>query len=491
MNIYLKTLSILLMAAVSLNAIEMYEANFDSLNKHEAPEWFRDAKFGIYTHWTPTTLGTEISAEGWYPFYMYADVTINRYRPNQGHPADVDKGPHRAYVEHVKKWGDPKEFGWKDVIPLFQPKSFNAKEWVDLFEEAGARFAGPVAIHHDAYAMWDSDVTRWNAQTQAGFDPSAELEREIRKRGMKFIASFHHSHTWRYFVPSYRHDGADPEYVDLYFEPHIDGDPMSPRFKEWWRELLDEYIEKYDPDMVWFDMGTRDIPKELMYPFLADYYNHGVKTGRKVATTVKSYSPYLPGAIVDYEKGRVKDLVAEPWLTDDTIAPDWFHYDRDGRKDANDIVDILADIVSKNGCLLLNVGPTSDGVITEAEKSALRGVGAWLKVNGEAIYDTRPREFAAEGPTVIEKSKGFLEVLKYTSEDIRYTRSKDGKTVYAIVLARPDGEVQLSGVSELVKELSLLGFDGDMRWKQGESGVTITFPEDSAEQHAYAFKLSI
>ena len=485
--------SLSLFAAVAGQAMEMYEATFESLDRHQAPEWFRDAKFGIYTHWTPSTVGNEIAGVGWYPFYMYADVSIQRSSgPGQGMPTAVDEGPHWAYTEHVKRFGDPKEFGWKDLLKTFQPKSFNAAEWAELFHEAGARFAGPVAIHHDGYAMWDSQVTRWCAQQQAGFDPSKELEREIRKRGMKFIASFHHSHTWRYFIPSYRHDGADPEYVDLYFEPHKAGDPLSPRFKKWWRGLLDEYIEKYDPDMVWLDMGTRDIPNELMYPFLADYYNHGLAAGKGVVTTVKSYSPYLPGATVDYEKGRVKDLVEKPWLTDDTVAPGWFHSSRPGEKDADDVIDILADIVSKNGCLLLNVGPTSDGVIPEAEKEILRTVGQWLKTNGEAIYGTRPWTMAAEGPTVIKESKGFLKKLDYTAEDIRYTASKDRKKLYAIVLARPGGEVVLNGAQgSNVVNIDLLGYEGDIEWRKAGGQLRIKFPEGAPQQHAYAFRISL
>ncbi|MDF7824596.1 alpha-L-fucosidase [Pontiellaceae bacterium B12227] len=484
-------LVVVILSSVSAHA--EFEATFESLDTHQAPEWFKDAKFGIYTHWTPTTVGNEIAGVGWYPFYMYSDVTINRYPPMMGHPSATNEGPHWAYTEHVKRFGEPKDYGWKDLLKTFQPKSFDAAEWADLFQEAGARFAGPVAIHHDGYAMWDSKVTRWNAKTQAKFDPSKELEREIRKRGMKFIASFHHSHTWRYFVPSYRHDGTDPDYVDLYNEPHNYGDPLSPRFKKWWRGLLDEYIAQYNPDMIWMDMGTRDIPNELMYPFLADYYNHGLKEGKEVATTVKSYSPYLPGAIIDYEKGRVKELQETAWLTDDTVAPGWFHSSRPGVKTANDVIDILADIVSKNGCLLLNVGPTSEGVIPDAEKEILRTVGAWLKVNGEAIYETRPWHTAGEGPTVIEKSAGFLKTLKYTAEDIRYTCTKDKKTVYAIVLDKPVGRARFKSVLEIegVHEISLIGFDAPVAWKQTDQGLAVEMPNGAQDAHAYVFKLKM
>ncbi len=483
----LLTCGLLAASIVSAQAVESYKTTFESLDEHGAPEWFRDAKFGIYTHWTPTTIGNEIAAVGWYPFYMYQKDEIL----DHGLKA-TGKGPHWAYTEHVKHFGDPNTFGWKDVVRTFQPKGFDAKEWVDLFEEAGAKFAGPVAMHHDGYAMWDSDVTRWSAGKMAGVDPSAELEKEIRKRGMKFIASFHHGKTWDYYVPSYAFDGSNPEFVDLYFEPHVKGDPHSPRYRRWWRDVLDEYIRKYDPDMIWFDMGESTVPKDIMYPFLASYYTHGLKTGREVATTCKNYSTYLPGSIVDYEKGRVKDLQEKPWLTDDSITPQWFNSNRPGTKDANDIVDELVDIVSKNGCLLLNIGPDSNGVIAESEKQILRDIGAWMKVNGEGIYGTRPWKIAAEGPTVLEKEGSFIEKkLTYTAEDIRYTMGKDGKTVYAFVLDKPEAAVVLKGIGQPVKSIGLLGYVRAVQWKQNQHGISVSFPDDAAGQPAYGFRIEL
>lgn len=474
--------------AAAASAVETYEPTQTSLSAHQAPEWFRDAKLGIYTHWTPTTVGNENAGCGWYPFHMYCSKEVLA----GADPFTKRKGKTWVYDAHIEKYGDPSVFGWKDVLKTFKPTKFDAAEWADLFQEAGARFAGPVAIHHDGYPMWASKVTRWNAGDMAGQDFSAELEREIRKRGMKFVASFHHSHTWRYFIPSYSFDGSDPANVDLYFEPHGFGDPLSPRFRKWWRGLLDEYVEKYNPDMVWLDMGTRDIPDDLMYPFLADYYNHGLKEGKEVATTVKNYSPYLPGAIVDYEKGRVKDLQKSPWLTDDTAQPGWFYSNRAMDKTVDELVDELVDIVSKNGCLLLNVGPNSDGVIPEAQKDLLRGLGAWMKVNGEAIYDTRPWTVAGEGPTKLQKEGSFAGKLVYTAEDIRYTKSKDGKTVYAIVLARPDGEVVMTGLNgSAVRSASLIGYAGDVTWTQSGADLRIQFPDDAAAAMAYCFSITL
>ena len=477
--------SFLLSIIINLVAFAQFNPTFKSLNEHKTPEWFKDAKFGIYTHWTPNTIGNELVPVGWYGHDMYCKT---------GEHSRNGKGPTLAYKAHIKKWGDPSEFGFKDVIKLFQPKSFNAKDWAELFKKAGAKFAGPVAIHHDGYAMWNSNVTRWSAQKQAGFDPSAGLEKEIRARGMKFIASFHHSKTWQYYEAAYDFDGSDPEYKDLYREPHKKGAPPSPTFLKWWRGLLDEYIEKYNPDMIWFDMGAKLINKSDMNSFLAHYYNHGVKEGKEVATTCKNYSTYLPGSIVDYEKGRVKDLQKTPWLTDDTMAPKWFNSRRKPTKNANDLIDMLADIVSKNGCLLLNVGPNSDGVISDYEKGVLLEMGKWLSIYGEAIYNTRPWHTAAEGPTVLEKDGSFIKKkLIYTNKDIRYTRSKDKKTVYAIVLDKPVNELILTSVlpKDKVASISLLGAKESIKWVQTKNGLKIKIPKNLSKMHAYAFKIKV
>ncbi|WP_109830558.1 alpha-L-fucosidase [Reichenbachiella versicolor] len=466
-----------------------FTPEFKSLDSHNIPEWFRDAKFGIYTHWTPTTIGNELVPCGWYPFYMYQKDSVLTH----GMTKKKD-GPHWAYTKHIEKYGDPNEFGWKDVVKTFQPKNFNAKEWAELFHRAGAKFAGPVAMHHDGFAMWDSEVTRWCAGKVSGIDPSEGLEKEIRKLGMNYIASFHHGKTWDYYVPSYAYDGSNPEYEDLYFEPHGIEDPMSLKYKKWWRGVLDEYVAKYNPDMIWFDMGESKVPKETMYSFLASYYNYGLQNNKNVATTCKNYATYLPGSIVDYEKGRVKDVQDIPWLTDDTMSPQWFNSNRKPTKDANDIIDMLADIVSKNGCLLLNVAPSSDGVISEYEKNVLLTVGDWLQVNGEAIYNTRPWKIAAEGPTVLDKDGSFIKKkLIYTAEDIRYTRSKDEGTVYAIVLDKPAESLLLSAVkpSDGVSKVILMGYDSKVKWKQSGKGLEIKIPADLFDSKAYVMKLTM
>ena len=170
-----------------------FKADWDSLKAHKDPEWFRDAKFGIYTHWGPVTLGADGAKSGmeWYGQQMYL--------PN-----------HAAFKYHQERFGDQKTTGYKDILPKFTAEKFNAEEWAELFARAGAKFAGPVAVHHDNFAMWDSQVTRWNAKAMGPKrDTTGELEKAIKKRGMKFITTFHHGFAWGYYQPAFDYDAAD------------------------------------------------------------------------------------------------------------------------------------------------------------------------------------------------------------------------------------------------------------------------------------------
>ena len=193
-----------------------YKADWESLKEHEIPEWFRDAKFGIYTHWGPVTVGAEDGPGGvqWYGQNMY-----------------VEKSPTFAY--HRERFGDQNNVGYKDIIGLFRAEKFDADEWAELFAAAGAKFAGPVAIHHDNFAMWDSAYTKWDSADKGPKrDITGELEKAITRRGMKFIATFHHAFSWRYFEPSYKFDGADPEYAGLYCNFHEPGAQPTRRFMD-------------------------------------------------------------------------------------------------------------------------------------------------------------------------------------------------------------------------------------------------------------------
>lgn len=468
-------------------AEEPYQANWESLSKHVAPDWFKDAKFGIYTHWGPVTLGSEDAQRGrvqWYGMSMYQ-------------PKDP------AFQFHREKFGDHKDVGYKDVVELFTAPKFDADKWAALFESSGAKFAGPVVIHHDNFAMWDSAVTQWDCKDIGPKrDITGELEKAIRARGMKFIATFHHSFSWRYFEPSYKFDGADAKYANLYCDAHEPGAPPTQRFLDRWLAKVNEVVVKYEPDLIWFDfgLGARDcVTPEFQQRMFADYYNWAERHHRQVGVAHKHWDIHEKTGIIDFERGRLDYLPEFPWLTDTSVGP-WFHQKSTEFKTVDDLVDVLVDIVSKNGCMLLNVGPTAAGEIPPEAAELLLGMGQWLKVNGEALFATRPWMVYGEGPTQMAESGGFSEKheLHYTGQDIRYTQSKDGSVLYAVLLGPAGGEVTLRSVQvDAVADsatVRLLGHEGSLEYAINDAKqLVLGLPKMADPRHAdpaLAFKLT-
>ena len=318
-----------------------FEPTWESLKRHQDPQWFRDAKFGIYTHWGPVTVGCEDCPQGgqWYGHEMY-----------------IAKNP--VFTYHKKRFGDQAKVGYKDIIPQFTAKKFDAEAWADLFARSGAKFAGPVAVHHDNFAMWDSEVTPWNSvKIGPHRDITGELEKAIRKRGLKFITTFHHGFAWRYYQPAFAFDAADPRYTKLYTESHKPGDPPSKAFQEQWLAMVNEAVRKYQPDMIWFDFELMAvITPEYQRRMFADYYNWAAEHHRDSAVAHKFREIQQHTGILDFERGREDRLVPYPWLTDTALA-EWFNQRNAPYRSADYMITILADIVAKNGCMLLERQP--------------------------------------------------------------------------------------------------------------------------------------
>jgi alpha-L-fucosidase len=310
---------------------------------------------------------------------------------------------------------------------------------------------------------------------------------------MKYITTFHHAFAWQYYEPAYKFDAADGKHTGLYCEPHEPGTPSSKAYLDRWLGMVNEVITKYEPDLTWFDFGLkRIITPEYQQRMFADYYNWAVKKGIEVGVAHKHRSIHQHTGILDFERGREDRLTPYPWLTDTSIGP-WFHQKSTPYKSVNDIIDVLVDIVSKNGCMLLNVGPAADGTIPPEAQQLLRDIGRWLSANDEAIFETRPWKTFGEGPTR-NSGGGFSENKDkpYTSEDLRFTQSKDSKIVYVIVLDWPEREITIRSMRASGRgHVKLLGYKGEIKHRISDAGqLVITPPRDKVGNHAFAFRLN-
>lgn len=401
-----------------------------------------------------------------------------------------------AYEHHVKTHGDPADFGFKDIIKKFNPNKFDAEEWAELFYQSGAKFAGPVAMHHDNFAMWDSKVTPWNVKNFGGIDVTKQLKDALDKRDMKFLTSFHHAFTWVYYANAYKFD-ATKETSDLYTDEHAltDFKPTKRFHKEWFAKLK-EVIDNYQPDVIWFDWWVEILDEEYRKKFVEYYYAKGEEWGKEVVINYKNDSFPSSVGVLDYERGRPNKLKDDLWMTD-TSPGAWFYYENAKFVSPNQIIDILIDIVSKNGVMLLNVPPNPDGSIPPEMQSMLGELGQWLKINGEGIYKTRPWTVFGEGPTRIRNGGHKVEKQKieYTDKDIRFTKKGDN-TVFAIVMDSPKTDILIKSFStDLavlptgIKSIELLGSAQAVTWTLSNKGLEIDKPKILPSTYAITYKI--
>jgi len=472
-------------AGVAAGAGAAYTADWPSLQKHADPRWFGDDKFGIYFHWgvyAVPAFGTE-----WYPHNMYRKGSAE-------------------HKYHLEKFGPLSTFGYKDFIPMFKAEKFDPDAWAELFEKAGARFAGPVAEHADGFAMWDCRLNRWNAARMGPKrDLVGELEKAIRKRGLKFVTTFHHQWLWGWYPTQDKTtDCSNSEYAGLYGPAYpltafnfANPQPMpTPEFCEMWENKVKEVIDRYQPDLIWFDGRLVIIGEQYRKDLMAYYYNQARRWGREVTITYKDGYERGTG-ILDLERGRMARVTRYRWLNDDSIDwRSWGYIQNGDYKSTDRLVDGLVDIVSKNGNLLLNIGPKADGTIPQAIRERLLGMGAWLKVNGEAIYATRPFQVFGEGPTEVKEGHFSEQHIKeFTAQDIRFTTR--GDVLYAICLDWPGEKLTIKTLAKPcplargeVAAVTLLGHDGRLEWAQDQAGLTIKLPPAKPCEHAFAFKIT-
>jgi alpha-L-fucosidase len=469
-----------------------FKPNFESLEKvNPVPEWFKDAKFGIYFHWG--VYSVPAFSNEWYPREMYI------------------KGS-SANKHHIKIYGDPSVWPYNNFITgakdkqgnfvQFAPKlkseggKFDPEEWAQLFADAGAKFAGPVAEHHDGFSMWASKVNPWNAKDMG---PKLDLVRlltdAIRKNNMKVILSMHHAYNitgYYEYVPKTN----DPKLKMLY------GQQGKEKNEAFWLAKHKEIIDNYSPDIIYQDFNLHIISKPVLLEFLSYYYNKAAELNKEVVATFKD-GLNTKCAVLDYERGGPPDITDNYWLTDDAISSSsWCYTEGIGYYSKEQILHAFIDRISKNGNMLLNISPRADGTIPLEQKDVLLAMGAWLKKYGEAVYATRAWEKYGEGPTKMGAAYGIMATPKAgTAKDIRYTRSKDNTTLYAILLGWEKGqkEVMLKSLAsdridcKNLKSVELInGGAGKylpLTFKQDADGLIIDLPERSFEEMAYVLKL--
>jgi alpha-L-fucosidase len=470
-----------------------FRPDWESLEKYEVPEWYKDAKFGIFIHWgvySVPAFGNE-----WYP--------RNMYRPESD-----------EYKHHVATYGPVDKFGYKDFVPMFKAEHFDAAAWAELFKDAGAKYVVPVAEHHDGFAMYDSGLSDWTAAKMGPHrDVIGELAKAVRAEGLRFGASSHRvEHNFFLGVGrSIASDINDPNYAAFYGPAHNwleakQGTPLandftyvSPAWTADWLARSSEIVEKYHPDIMYFDwwIGQASVRPDLTR-FAAFYYNTSLKYGDHVGViNYKDYAIQEHSAVLDLERGQLGEIRPLYWQTDTSVSnKSWGYIKDDTFKTPQFVVQQLIDIVSKNGNLLLNIGPRSDGTIPEEVQAVLRDVGSWLKVNGEAIYGTRPWKIYGEGPTkVAAGSFHDTDTAGYTAEDFRFTAK--GKTLYAIELGWPTGgETVIHSLGttimngQKIGSIVLLGSDTKLTFQQQPDGMHIQLPAQAPGKYAYAFRVT-
>jgi alpha-L-fucosidase len=488
----MKLILIFLFLAFSFfaNSQKKYTNDWENLKEHKAvPEWFADAKLGIYFHWgvysVPATDGE------WYPRWMYV--------PDR----DPNLWGGKVYKKHRETYGD--DFDYHDFIPMWKAPKFDAKEWVDMFENMGAKFIGSIAEHHDGFSLWDSKVNQWNSVGMGpGIDVVKAIGEETRKRDLKFMATFHHGfHNMFYPKPdiSYLRPVTLNKYNYVYENCEV---PQDEKYRtlycnmdyneaqNLWLGKLNEVIDAHCPDYIWMDFGQRFISEDYRKQFLANYFNKAQEEGKEVVVNTKGDFFPTELSVVNVERATMEDITPEVWITDFILGSSWC-YNKEKRTaiDPDKAIRALAEVVSKNGVMLLSAGPMADGTIPEEQVKTMEGIGAWMKLYGEAIYDTRPFVAFGEGETKLVRDAddawneyGAIKkgIWSLNEKDVRFTQKEN--LVYAIQLGwpGPQKEMVLSTFANKakdinIKKITVLGSNEKIKWKRTDQGLIVSSPK--------------
>lgn len=503
-NVTRRSAMAILAGAYPALAQSRFDGSRDSLKSYQVPQWFQDAKFGIWAHWGPQSAPED---GDWYARNMYME----------GSP---------QYKFHLDKYGPQSKFGFKDVIATFKAERWDPEHLMDLYQKAGAKYFVSMGVHHDNFDMWNSKYQpRWNA---AASGPKKDIvgiwKRAARKRGMRFGVSEHLSNSFDWLAPAHLsdksgpyagvpYDGADPKFADLYHDyttmpegfansARAMGRDAPERWKLQYFNRIKDLIDQHEPDLLYTDGG---IPFDKYgLDLVAHVYNVSARAhggGVEALYNSKTRSDCAEGTcVLDMERGIVDRIWPAPWQTD-TCVGNWHYKKGASYKTPKTVIDMLADIVSRNGNLLLNFPLPGSGELDREELAVLAGITEWMTINGEGIYATRPWKVYGTGPsTKVQPTPGvrFNENGRkaLTADDVRFTSK--GKTVYAFVMGWPAGDAVISALgtkSELnpgkVEDVRLLGFGGKVEWSQGEDGLTVKMPANRISEIAVGLKVSM
>jgi alpha-L-fucosidase len=465
-----------------------FEPTLDSFKQYQYPDWFRNAKLGMWAHWGPQAVPMD---GDWYARGMYEE--------GNGH-----------YKHHIANYGHPSEHGYKDIIPLWKAEKWNPDRLMALYKKAGAKYFVSMGSHHDNFFLWNSKLHKWNSVNMGPKrDVVGDWQKAATKEGLRFGVSEHLGASFTWFQSSHRadkagpkagvpYDGADAKYQDLYHFPADPNDKAwysnNPKWQQQWYEEIKELVDNYHPDLLYTDGGVpfgNEVGRSMIaHLYNADAQRHGGKA--EVVYTCKQQSNGM--WVEDLERGVMPGIRPYPWQTDTSIG-DWYYNKNWKYRGADWVIRMLVDIVSKNGNLLINVVQRPDGSLDPEPEQILAEMAKWIAINGEAIYETRPWLIHGEGP-VRAKGGHFGEDFAYSAKDIRFTMKGD-KTLYAFAMGWPaDGKIVIRSLARFpevtgkVTGVSLLGYAGQVKWTHDADGLAVQLPAEKPCDYAVALKIT-
>lgn len=464
-----------------------YSPTMASLQTYECPEWFRDAKFGIWSHWGPQA----VPGNGdWYARGMYEE--------GSGH-----------YKYHVANYGHPTKFGYKDIIPLWKAEKWDPEQLMKLYKAAGAKYFVSMGTHHDNFFLWDSKIHPWNSVNMGPKKDVVRIWQEAaKKEGLRFGVSEHLGASYTWFQKSrgadkegpfagIPYDGTNPHFTSLYHEQADAKDTgwytTNPKWHREWYRAVKELVDMYQPDLLYTD-GAIPFGNEVGLSMVAHLYNQDAARHGGKSEAVYNCKQVSDGRWVeDVERGVLPKINPHPWQTDTSIG-DWYYNRNWTYRPISWVIGTLVDVVSKNGNLLLNVVQRPDGSLDPEVEEMLKDLATWNKIHESAIYGTRPWQIYGESKQA-SRGGAFNEEFRFSAEDIRFTTK--GDSLYAIALGYPsDGKVLIRSLAKTddvgqnqIQSISLLGHEGRLTWTQDAEGLHVVLPQVGPSPHTAGLRI--